>query len=278
LSLVIEFFKVVTLLGDAIFILVASTFLYLNRRKLGLKAGLSVLIAIYLANFLKILFKIPRPPVEKWQVAAGGYSFPSGHATDSSAFWGVIAFEYWSSKKIISYISWILVILVGVSRVVLGVHTWVDVIGGWVLGSSLAAITHFKGEKLSELYDSLNLYRKSLLLIVGYLLSVVIPIPFAWNDMTAIDSFKDMLQAISVVFGIAIGYEYSRENYRFIKDAISFKNAVVRGLIGVLILIVPFSVYEILGYFFLIPILFGFIGFLLVGVIPLLLKKMNLTS
>lgn len=274
----IEFFKAITILGDAIFILVASTFLYLNRRKLGLKVGLTVLIAIYLANFFKIIFKIPRPPAEKWYVAAGGYSFPSGHATDSSAFWGVIAFEFWGSKKIISFISWILVILVGVSRVVLGVHTWVDVIGGWILGTGLAIVTHLKGEQISEMYNSLSLYHKSLLVTLGYIISVVIPIPLAWNDITAINSYEDMLQAVSALFGIVIGYEYSRESYKFIKDATSLKNAIIRGFVGVIILIIPFSIYEALGYMFLVPILFGLIGFLLVGIIPLMIKRLNLTN
>jgi len=276
MGFIIEFFKVITILGDAIFILVGSTFIYLNRRKLGLKVGLTVLLAIYTANLLKVIFKIPRPPSSQWYVKASGYSFPSGHATDSAAFWGVIGLEYVNSKKWLSILSFIIIALVGISRVILGVHTWIDVIGGWILGLTFAFIACFRGESISTFYESMSIGNKILLIVVPYILSLVTPIPLIWGDEIALSNYEDMIQAISAVFGILIGFEFSRETYKYFEDAKSLRTVLLRGIVGVLILIIPFSLYKIIGIIYLAPLIFGIIGFLLVGVLPIFLYRIGL--
>jgi undecaprenyl-diphosphatase len=70
-----------------------------------------------------------------------GYSFPSGHATLSMIFFGLIAFglfiflkRRWS-KLLVLFTTFIAVFLIGISRLYLGVHWSSDVLAGWNIGA-----------------------------------------------------------------------------------------------------------------------------------------------
>ena len=72
--------------------------------------------------------------------AAQGYSFPSGHATMSITFYGLIIFLVWQNEKSV-LLKWLLTILlalliisIGISRVYLRVHYASDVLAGFCVG------------------------------------------------------------------------------------------------------------------------------------------------
>ncbi len=85
---------------------------------------------------MKLWFRIPRPWVldpnftilEQAREAAGGYSFPSGHTTSAVGTFGSIAAT--SRKKSTVTVCVILAVLVGFSRMYIGVHTPLDVLVG----------------------------------------------------------------------------------------------------------------------------------------------------
>ncbi len=114
----------------------------------GEAAGLafSLLVATSFAGFAKELFKLPRPPEGFWLVSADGYGFPSGHATGSSSFWGYLAL----SRLAPSLIGFSIIMIVGVSvsRVILGVHYPRDVVGGVLLGFSVAALSLYLASRM----------------------------------------------------------------------------------------------------------------------------------
>lgn len=97
------------------------------------------LIAVSLLNILlKLIFQRPRPDVLRL-VYSCGYSFPSGHAMISAAFYGYLLYlsmlflkKPW--KQVISFFLVLLISLIGVSRIYLGVHYASDVIGGLLAG------------------------------------------------------------------------------------------------------------------------------------------------
>jgi len=97
---------------------------------------------------LKALFDRPRPELFEWRVPhAGRSSYPSGHAMTAMIFYATIAYllirlESTRAFKGLTLTFFVVVILlVGVSRVYLGVHYPSDVIGGFFVGFAWAALS-----------------------------------------------------------------------------------------------------------------------------------------
>ena len=86
-----------------------------------------------LNQFLKIIFRVPRPwvldpsfePVESAVADAGGFSFPSGHTQNVFATFGGVF--VWTKKTWLRIVCAVLIVLVAFSRMYLGVHTPLDV-------------------------------------------------------------------------------------------------------------------------------------------------------
>ncbi|MFF3447734.1 phosphatase PAP2 family protein [Streptomyces sp. NPDC002667] len=78
----------------------------------------------------------PRPPVADWATHASGWSFPSGHTTTSAVTAGVLIFAVIArapqSRRALVLLVGCWAVLVGLSRVYLGVHWFSDVVGGWL--------------------------------------------------------------------------------------------------------------------------------------------------
>lgn len=87
---------------------------------------------------LKHIFYRARPVIETLYLETGS-SFPSGHATVAMALYGFIFYTIWKHdkhylKKPLIIFLFILIILIGVSRLYLGVHYISDVLAGYAVG------------------------------------------------------------------------------------------------------------------------------------------------
>ncbi len=104
-----------------------------------------ILVAVVteLMNFaLKHTFQRPRPSLFHEIATLHSYSFPSGHAMGSAAVYGsvaaVLARAYPAHLRAMLAGACVLVLLIGLSRVYLGVHWITDVVAGWAAGAFIA--------------------------------------------------------------------------------------------------------------------------------------------
>jgi len=93
--------------------------------------------AALLATFLKYLFQRPRPELFESDYTASFYSFPSGHATIAVAFYGTLALLV--ALRLQGWRRWALLVagatlalLLGLSRLYLGVHYPTDILAGYL--------------------------------------------------------------------------------------------------------------------------------------------------
>jgi undecaprenyl-diphosphatase len=130
----------------AVIILCLSLFLFTITRKEWAIPVASTVIVTSLSNvILKSLFSRERPNILQL-IYEPDYSFPSGHAMINMAFYTMIfliANKAVKNKKLrigISVLCVILPIIIGISRIYLGVHYASDVIAGWMLGFIISMV------------------------------------------------------------------------------------------------------------------------------------------
>ncbi|WP_125590825.1 phosphatase PAP2 family protein [Companilactobacillus jidongensis] len=112
----------------------------------------------WINHTIKMYVQRPRPEHHHY-VYAGGYSFPSGHSAGSFALYislliiALFVFKKLSVKITLSLIAIGLVILIGYSRIFLGVHYPSDVVGGYLLAATILIFTTllFRAKNLSIL-------------------------------------------------------------------------------------------------------------------------------
>ena len=140
--------SLVSLLGEQALVVVLLGFLYLcYDKESGKLLGVNLTAAVVFNSMAKNLVLRRRPyvdhpgirclkPVEPaadiYDLTAQGYSFPSGHSSTAVTAYGSLAFC--RPRPWLKLLAVLLSLLVGLSRVCLGVHYPTDVLGGWALG------------------------------------------------------------------------------------------------------------------------------------------------
>lgn len=121
---------------------------------LALAAGGGIALMLFTA---KALVGRERPPLPFAAVAADGYSFPSGHATGTAAILVVSAWMAtrwlvtpWVGRVIVWAVAIGAALVIGYSRIYLGVHYVSDVLAGWLLGLAWACVVMLVGSWWTE--------------------------------------------------------------------------------------------------------------------------------
>ena len=209
---------------------------------------------MFFAHLFKMLACVYRPwvlsdkihPVDKALTLAAGYSFPSGHSAQSSAFLGGLAFlqqkRMWLVILLIS-----LVFLVGFSRMWLGVHTPQDVIIGFLIGFSLVFIIN-NLINWAEQNKNRYLYLLGLIniTIIGTLIYLCYfnsyPVDYV-NGKILVDSRHSLQVTIfcyGCIAGILSGVFLCRKYFQFNMD-LDLKTKIWKGLTGSFFVIILFK-------------------------------------
>ena len=142
------FFVTITTLGDLLpmtaLCLIVCAILVIARKWDSLAFfATNVILAVVCVQALKFIFAVPRPGAETLVPIPGSFSFPSAHSFCSLIVLGMIGLLIFRAlnRKGVPYnvaivpgiILVIFAILIGISRIYVGVHWPSDVLGGWLL-------------------------------------------------------------------------------------------------------------------------------------------------
>lgn len=155
--------KGITHIGDAPVVIAFCLLLILipkTRRTIAMPVSAAVILSALLNVLLKNMFARERPDILRL-INETSYSFPSGHAMINASLYTMLMlliFKFIQGtplKLALSTLCIVMTMLIGFSRVYLGVHYASDIIGGWIIGFSVSILVYaiwkrfvFKSSKL----------------------------------------------------------------------------------------------------------------------------------
>ena len=218
------FFQGVTFLGDAEFyLLLAPIFIWCVDYRLGARLGIVFLASSYLNDLVKNLLAQPRPCAlepEVCVIEAEGYGIPSGHSQNAVVFWGIIA--HWVGQAWAWAAAIFLMVLIGFSRVYLGVHFPTDVLAGWAIGIVILAIYIAFGNRIERWLGGLSLSAQ---------LTLALAIPLL---LLAVHPTEVIVQVAGALTGLAVGIALTMRYLEYDAGGPLWKRAA-RFLVGVAI-------------------------------------------
>ena len=235
-----SFFSVVTHLGEeTFFIVLGIIFFWCIDKKEGYYILSVGFIGTIINQFLKLLFRIPRPwvrdknftIVESARSEATGYSFPSGHTQSSVGVFGSIA--RYEKAKWLRAVCIAICILVPLSRLYLGVHTPLDV--GVSLGISLVLIFGLF-PFIQNCFEDTNKMR---ILFMGMIILSVLYCTFVnfYNFPKDTDAenlshgVANAFKLLGCTLGVWIGFEVDRKYINFETKG-NFRCPVLKFVVG----------------------------------------------
>ena len=219
----------ITHLGEeTLFMIFALLFFWCFDKKRGYYLLFTGFAGIVSVQFLKMIFRIPRPwvldpdfsIVESARAEATGYSFPSGHTQCATALYGGISR---SSKTRWVQIGGVAIVLaVAFSRMYLGVHTPKDVLVSLTVGAAwillLYPLMYKAFEKPKIMYGVIG---GVLLLALANLLFVFLyQFPADVDAVNLADAKKVASQLLAVVLAMCILYPVDHFWLKFPTDAV----------------------------------------------------------
>jgi len=123
-----------------IFVLAVIFLIWRKHKRDALSLVIILVMGVIINLSLKQVIQRPRPVISPL-IAESSYSFPSGHAMNSSVFYLAMSFYVYHLTKrkklslLVTMGSIALIILIGLSRIYLGVHYPSDIVAGYVVGA-----------------------------------------------------------------------------------------------------------------------------------------------
>jgi len=237
-----EIFSLITHLGEeTVFIVIGMVFFWCINKREGYYLLIVGLVGTVLNQFMKLLCRIPRPwvrdknftIVESARAEADGYSFPSGHTqTAVGSFAGIAR---WNKNLIIRIVCIVLAVLVGFSRMYLGVHTPADVLVGAAMALVLVFAVYPLVRKASEKERTMRIVMAVMLAIgIGYLLFVELyPFPADIDTHSMESGAKRAYTMLGCIVGLWLTFELDTRFIKFDTKAVWWAQ-ILKLVIGII--------------------------------------------
>ncbi|NLI53530.1 MAG: phosphatase PAP2 family protein [Clostridiales bacterium] len=222
-------FQFFTLFGEeTVFMIVAMTFFWCINKKTGYFLLYVCFFGNIVNSFLKLVFLVPRPwvldknftIVESARAQATGYSFPSGHTQNSAGlFLGVARArkELW-----IRIVCVAVTLLVGFSRMYLGVHTPADVL----VSLGVALLLVLVGYPLFQrAWDKPGWFGPLVGVLLAAAVAIVlfielVPMPAGAIEQFSLECNESAYKMVGAAFGLALVLWIEQAYIRFSEKAV----------------------------------------------------------
>jgi membrane-associated phospholipid phosphatase len=249
--------------SEDFFMLVLPALYWSVDAALGLRVGVILLVGSSLNDMLKLAFHGPRPYWFSTKIQAfaseTAFGLPSGHAQSAVGVWGMLASQI--RKRWAWVVALLLMLLVGLSRIYLGVHFPTDVLLGWLVGAVILWLVLRLWEPVAAWLKKLSLGRQileafalSLLLIVlalipyFFLQSSGWQVPAAWLQNAAQNlpggeapnptSLSGLFSTTGTLFGLLAGLAWLNKRGGYHTRGSGWQRILryVAGVVGVLVI------------------------------------------
>jgi hypothetical protein len=229
-----------TLLGeDYIYMSLIAIIYWCFNKRAGVQIFYVLLVSAYLNYWLKMSFKMDKPPSEYRIILKDdvSYGFPSGHAQSAATFWGWVGLKI--RKAWVRIMFFTLIFLIGLSRIYLGVHYLGDVLGGTLFGVVFLIVAYKTmpclESKLSSIPSWLRDYLTPFLSVLLFGLSLAV--------------FPDIIRGNSALvcgslFGFSFGFSLESKHVNISVD-VDRSTKVFRSVVG---LITIFGLYLMMSF------------------------------
>ena len=267
-----ELMKGITFLGSGGFFFIALPLVYWSvDRKRGERLALVFLFSIFVNLWLKNLLGQPRPfefvPALAL-VKEVGHGLPSGHSQASVVFWGLMATLIARPWGMVLAVT--LPLLVGFSRIYLGVHFPTDVFAGWAIGALFIVADRLAAERFEKLLAFLGgRWRLISLAFVALIMNA-----FYRSDVAMSGAF----------LGAGLGFAWTDDKAAFSVSG-SFVTRAARLLLGLALAVIVYFLFKLISpqpgaelYSLARFIRFGMVGFTISFVAPWVFLKTKLCA
>ncbi len=242
-------FNIITHFGDeAVAVVVLTVFLWCGNKSAAYNMMYCTFFNLGTNQLLKSIFKISRPwiknpeltIVESARDAASGYSFPSGHTANATVLYGCIAAgikKMWKKTLLV-----LLILLIGFSRMYLGVHSPADVITSWVIGGAfvvgISAVF-----RLAEKSKKVDIILNSALVLYAIAIVIYMEIMKSPADANSMEGLKNGYTILGLALGL-ISARYADKRIKWTTKA-SVWGQILKCICGIsLIALTAFIVKE----------------------------------
>lgn len=276
--------QVISFFGTQYFLILILAWIYwCMDNQVGIRLGIALIIGNGFNTALKWIFHSPRPYWVNPSVKALGteksFGLPSGHSMISTIFYGRIS--AWIHKRWVTIIFIVIILLIGISRVYLGVHFFSDVIAGYCFGILLLLIFPYLEKGMGNWIKNKSFGLQIVFFFISSVLFILFfsilqlglitwQIPEQWltnvNNIgleSSIDPFRiiEIYMLAGLWFGMLSGYVWMNNSGGF-QSIGKIEHKLIRFLLGIAGIGILTGLFELIGKQLSKVILFPIITFI----------------
>lgn len=216
--------------SETVYILLLPLLFWLVDKRVARHLAAVFALGLWANDLLKDLFHTERPflshpelnpPPGAIETATGG-AFPSGHSMNPLMFWGLVA--WYVRRPWFSWLAGITIFLIGISRLYLGVHWPLDILGGWAFGA--IALWLFVKTVRFWRAEGQSFGQQLAYALLFPLVAMTISILTAPGDIHTVTTM------VGAYTGMAVGFALEEQFVRFDPRAGSILTQVLKVLVG----------------------------------------------